>query len=149
MFSLSPSVVGGRLRREGIYVHLLLIQVVTPQKHNTVKQLFSNLKKINNRHPSKEFDQIFTSRAASGWPGVKWDNLLQTCADLPVFVCMNRRSILLKYARLHLHAIQATGFSRQKWEKWQVGQCTGPACLCPALDPKACCPRASAVRTDV
>ena len=58
--------VGGRLRREGIYVHLLLNQVVTPQKHNTVKQLFSNLKKINNRHPSKEFDQIFTSRAASG-----------------------------------------------------------------------------------
>lgn len=32
------------------------------------------------------------------------------CADLPVFVCMNRHSILLKYASLHLLTIQATGF---------------------------------------
>ena len=62
------------------------------------------------------------------------------CADLPVFVRMNRHSILLKYASLHLLTIQATGFFRQKCGTWQVGQCAGPACVCPVLGPKACCP---------
>ena len=35
-------VVGSRALREKIYVYLYLIHIVVQQKHNTVKQLYSN-----------------------------------------------------------------------------------------------------------
>lgn len=34
--------VGGTLKREGIYVHMWLIHFTVQQKHNVVKQLYSD-----------------------------------------------------------------------------------------------------------
>jgi len=45
--------VGGRLKREGLYVYLWLIHLVVQQKLNIVKQLYSNLK--NKKGHTKKF----------------------------------------------------------------------------------------------
>ena len=41
-------VVGGRSKREGIYVYVWLIHFLVQQKHNIIKQLYSTKIKLKN-----------------------------------------------------------------------------------------------------
>ena len=49
-------VVGGRSKREGIYVYVWLIHFLVKQKHNIIKQLYSTKIKLKNycKHTKKK-----------------------------------------------------------------------------------------------
>ena len=49
-------VVGGRSKREGIYVYVWLIHFLVQQKHNIIKQLYSTKIKLKNycKHTKKK-----------------------------------------------------------------------------------------------
>ena len=69
--------VGGTLKREGICVHMWLIHFIVQQKHNVVKQLYSNFffkmsifsTEKNGRHEAKRlgFRYIGQEEAAHNW----------------------------------------------------------------------------------